>query len=115
MIDKFIFWLEGIVEDDPLLDEVKNIVFWVCANGKYKYLELRGYEQPFTISSHFFRPLEAEFFDISKLFHSDSKVFSYRLKNMIEDAFFSNILKQQYHKRKIYLWYDNTLTFLFKV
>ncbi len=114
MIDKFTFWLEGIVEDDPLLDEVKNIVFWVSTNGKYKYLELRGYEEPLTISSLFFRPLEAEFFDISKLFHSDSKVFSYRLKSMIEEAFLSGILKQQYHKRKIYLWHENSLTFLFK-
>ena len=43
MIDKFAFWLSGIVEDDPLPDEIDNILFLIKTNGSYKYTEMRGF------------------------------------------------------------------------
>lgn len=115
MIDTFIFWLNSIVEDSPIPDEVENIVFVVKENGDYRYLELRGYEETININSIFFRPLEAEFFTLTNLYHKGANVFIYKLKSMIDEAFFADGLKWQFKNRKIYLLYNDKLEYLFSI
>ena len=107
MINKLIFWLEGITEDTPLTDEIDIIVFKINVNGNYKFLELIGLEKQTNLNQMLFSPLEAQFFNIKQLFCKDENVFLYRIKNIIEEAFSSEILKQQFYKRKIYLLYKN--------
>ena len=114
MTQKLAFWLESIVEDDPLPDEVDVIVFKLNANGNYKYLELLGLENELNLNKETFRPLEAQFFDLKEILTKDERVFVYRLKTIIDEAFSSLVLKQQYKNRKIYL-YVNTFEFLFEV
>ena len=62
MVNEFIFWLEGIVEDDPLPEEVNVIIFKTNFNGEYKYIELLGYEQEVNENSLSYRTLEMQFF-----------------------------------------------------
>ena len=114
MVSRFTFWLEGIVEDDPLPTEIKNIVFDVKHNGKYKYLEMQGFEKKISPNAIFYRPLEAEFFALKELSQDGENLFEYKVKTLIDEAFFSPILKQQFAGRKIYLLNRN-LQFLFIV
>ena len=114
MIEKFVFWLCGIVEDDPLPDEIQCILFIVKSNGNYKYLEMQGYEKGVDFTKLFYRPLEAEFFDIRELVTSNKNVFEYRLKSLIDEAFSSEVLKQQFIGRKIYI-FINHLEYLFLI
>lgn len=115
MIKAFAFWLESIVEDDPLPDEVENIMFLVKENGEFKYLEFRGYEKGLNINSIFFRPLEAEFFSIMGLYHKNQKVFLNRLKLIIDEVFFNEELKIQFKNRNIYLMQEDILEYLFTI
>lgn len=114
MIAKFAFWLESIVEDDPLPDEINIIVFKINSNGKYRCIELLGLENELNLNKVTFRPLEAQFFGINSFLNKPQNVFLYAVKDMIDEAFFSPILKQQYKGRKIYL-YDKDFEFLFEV
>ena len=63
----------------------------------------------------FFRPLEAEYFNLLEFSKLGNKVFVYKVKNMIDEAFSSEDLKHQYRKRKIYLYYNNNLEYLFTI
>jgi len=114
MVNRFTFWLEGIVEDDPLPTEIKNIVFVVKHNGKYKYLEMQGYEKEISPNAIFYRPLEAEFFSLKELSLDGENLFEYKVKTLIDEAFFSPSLKQQFAGRKIY-FLNRNLQFLFIV
>lgn len=114
MISSFAFWLHGIVEDDPLPDEIKNIVFVIKQNGEYSYLELRGYET-LSINTIFYRPLEAEFFDLMGIYHMSNKVFLHRIKSMIDEAFSMEELKVQFAKRNIYLIIGDGVEYLFTI
>lgn len=115
MVKKFTFWLESIVEDDPLPDEVDIIVFKVNSNGKYKYLEMLGMEKEVNLNKETFRPLEAQFFSLKPILNSNYEVFEYRIKSLIEDSFDSKIIKQQYKNKKIYLYFNDRLQFLFEI
>ena len=114
MVKKFAFWLEGIVEDTPLPDEVDIIVFKVDSNGNYKYLQMLGFEKQIDLNKVNFRPLEAEFFNVMEFFTNNEKLFQYRIKNMIDDAFGGAAIKQQFIGRKIFL-YNKNVEFLFDV
>jgi len=114
MTDKLAFWLEGIVEDDPLPDEINIIVFKLNFNGNYKYLEVIGLENELNLNGETYRPLEAQFFSLKDIMQKKDATLIFLLKTAIDDAFSSPILKQQYKKRKIYL-YINLFEFMFEV
>lgn len=114
MVKEFAFWLESIVEDDPLADEVDVIVFKVNQNGGYYYLEMFGFEKEPNFCKESFRPLEAQHFNITKLKNINETLFEFRIKTMIDEAFNSQILKREFFKRQIFLWF-NKLEFLFLV
>ncbi len=102
------------MEDEPIPYEIKIIVFKVSKNGEYKNIEMLGFESIDLMSKVPYRPLEAQFFwchDLSKL---NEQKFIYNLGAIIEEAFTSNILKQQFKARKIYMQYES-LEFLFEV
>lgn len=114
MIKAFTFWLEGLIEDDPLPDEIDVIVFKINFNGKYKYLSLLGLEKQPNFNQVPYMPLEAQGFIINDLLKASEKVLLYKIKELIDEAFSSQVLKQQFKNRKIYLFYK-TLEFLFKI
>lgn len=115
MLEKFIFWVESIFEDDPLPDEISIIVFNTIKNGKYKYLELRGYEKPLSFNNIFFRPLEAECFYCNDLARLKDDLFKVRVKWLIEECFVSKMLKYELKNVEIYFNFDENLEFLFVV
>lgn len=112
MLQKFKFWLAGILEDDPVPDEIKFIVFKINSNGEFLYLEMLGLEE-LNLNLVCYRPLEAEFFSLKELSYKDQKVVIYRLKTLIEDAFDADISEQLAHK-KVYLYIDD-FEFMFNV
>ena len=105
MLEKFKFWVSGILEDDPLPDEIKYIIFKVCVNGKFVYLEMLGLEV-LNMNSNLYRPLEAQFFNLKQLYHPSNDVLIYRLTNLIEEMLDDKVINQQFNKRKVYLFYN---------
>lgn len=114
MVKCFAFWLESIVEDDPLPDEITTIIFKVNQKNKFAFIEMLALEGKPNISSQVFCPLEAQFFNVSKIYSSNKDVFFLRIKTLIEDAFDNKNIKIQYKNKKIYLYYNNLATFLFE-
>ncbi|MBE7075275.1 MAG: hypothetical protein E7376_04785 [Clostridiales bacterium] len=115
MVKQFTFWLEGLVEDDPLPDEIKIIVFNIRINGVYKYIELIGYEKEININSNVYYPLEAQFFSNLSLAKSSFHAFYNTVKYLIDESFSSAILKQSFKNRKIYLKFQEKAELLFNV
>lgn len=114
MVSEISFWLESIVEDDPLPDEIELILFKTNFNGEYKYLELLGYEKEINENALPFRTLEMQFFKSKDLEKLKDITFYNRCKYLIEECFESEILKHEYRGRKIYFYFKK-LEFLFVV
>lgn len=115
MVEQFVFWLLGIIEDDPLPDEVKCILFNTRINGNYKYIELKGYEKEPNINAVAFSPLEAQFFYSFTLAKMQNENFVYNAKYIINEAFSNKELKYIFKKCKIYFKYLNNINYLFTV
>ena len=99
MVEQFIFWLLGIIEDDPLPDEVECILFNTRINGNYKYIELKGYEKEPNINAVSFSPLEAQFFYSFTLAKMQNENFVYNAKYIITR------LVVKLHSAKFAVWY----------
>ena len=115
MVEKFVFWLSSIIEDDPIPSEIKNIVFNVVKNGEYKYLQLIGYEKYISNNSMCFMPLEAYYFDCKELAKLSDENFYLKSKYIIEEAFSNIILKNEFKNLNIYIKFNNKLELLFNV
>lgn len=115
MVDRFISWLEGILEDDPLPEEIDILVFNIRQNGKYKYIELIGYENHISENQIAYYPLEAQHFICNEMAKFDDEKFIFECKYLIEECFVSNILKYQLKNKKIYLKNNNKIDYLLKV
>lgn len=115
MVKQLEFWLEGIIEDDPIPEEIDILLFKVHKNGLYKYLELNGYEKEINNNSVTYYPLEAQFFNCKELAQLGDNLFYIRAKNIIEEAFSSSVLQQQLKGRKIFFQYGDRIDFLFRV
>lgn len=115
MVKQLEFWLEGIIEDDPIPDEIDIVLFKVNINGLYKYLELKGYEKEISNNTVPYNPLEAQFFNCKELASLSDKVFYIRAKNIIEEAFSSSVLQQQLKGRRVFFQYGDKIEFLFRV
>lgn len=115
MVDRLISWLEGLLEDDPIPNEIDIIVFNIRENGKYKYLELIGYEHCISENQIAYYPLEAQHFICKEIAKFDDEKFIFESKYLIEECFKSKILKFQLKNKKIYLKNNREINFLFKV
>ena len=115
MAIEFRHWLEGIFEDDPLPDEIKILLFNVCVNNVYRYVEVMGFEKEINFNSIVYYPLEAQFFWNHRLAKYNKEKFYFEIKYMIEEAFVSQNLKKELLNRKIYLKNYTEIEFLFKV
>ena len=113
MVNKFIFWLECIFEETPLPDEIKNIVFKVNFSGKYKFVELNGYELYPYENADCFRPLEAQFFNCNELAKLDDDVFIYQIKYIVEECLIDENISFILKGKKVFLYFNNNLEFLF--
>lgn len=115
MVKLFTSWLEGLVEDAPLLEEIDIVVFNTRFNGEYKYLELKGYEKYISGNAITFSPLEAQFFNCAKLSKMKEFEFCFNAKYLIEEAFSSSLLKREFNNRKIYFKYKQKIEYLFDI
>lgn len=115
MVEQFIFWLIGLVEDDPIPDEIKCILFETKINGKYKYIQLKGYEDEPNVNSLAFCPLEAQWFNNITLAKMYKDNFIYNVKYIINESISNDSLKEIFMNKKIYFKYLNNMEFLFKV
>lgn len=115
MVKRFAFWLEGIVEDDPIPVEITHILFNTKQNGKYKYIELIGYENDINENDLTYFPLEAQFFFCNELAKLKENEFEYQCKYLIEESFDNIFLKKQFKNKKIYFKFKDKIQFLFKV
>lgn len=115
MIKKLQDWIEGIFEDDAIPEEITTIVFNIVENGKFKYLELKGYEGCIDANKISFFPLEAQFFCCKDLLINEDNLFLYRIKTSIEEAFSSATLEYLLKNRKVYLKYNQNINYLFTV
>ena len=113
MVERFIFWLKAINFFEPMPDEIKCLLFVVIKNGKYAYLELRGFEKIPGENDSYYRPQEAEFFYSKELTNIDERLLIHRVKYLISEAFSDEVIKQIYRKEKVYLKYDNIIEYLF--
>ena len=115
MVNKFTFWLESIVEDDPLPDEINSILFKVDKNGGYKFIKLLGYSGVPNVNKIAYFPLEAQFFLDHTLAKQPTDKFLFNAKYIIEECFNSLILKKQFKGKKIYFQFNNVVEYLFKI
>ena len=115
MVNKFIFWIKSILEEFPMPDEIKYVVFNVKFAGKYKFLELKGYEQYPNENDNCFIPLEAQFFNCKELAKMKEKQFIYNLKYLIEECFSDEFIAFVLKGRSIFLYFNNKLELLFKI
>lgn len=105
MIEDFISWLEGIVEDDPIPYEIKHICFIYTCYDKSFSLEVGGTELKPNLNNIFdYYPLEAQFFNCKQLNSIQNKEHYIKLiKYIIDESFSSDFLRQQYKSKHIYL------------
>ena len=118
IIKNFSFWLESIVEDDPIPYEIKNICFVYTKTNSCFVLCMGGTEfKPNQNNIFDFFPLEAQFFNCFELNKiNDEKYYRHLIKTCIDQSFSSNYLKYQYYKKCIYFGeYGERLEFLFQV
>lgn len=114
MVSQMTLWIEGIVEDDPLPDEVDVILFKTKFNGNYKFLEMLGFEKCVNENAFLYRTLEMQFFKSKELASLSDAVFYNRCKYLIDEAFSSEILQYAFKGRKIFFEFKQ-LEFLFVV
>lgn len=115
MVENFKLWLEGLLEDDPVPEEIDILLFNIKSNGEYKFIELIGYENQINSNAITYYPLESQFYWNHALAKQDNKTFIFEVKYIIEEAFASLILKTQLKNKKIYLKCNNEINYLFKV
>ena len=115
MVNKFIFWLKSIFENTPLPDEIKYIVFKVNFAGKFKFVELIGYEQYPNVNANCYLPLEAQYFNCTNLAKMEENLFVYNLKNIIEECCSDNFISFNLKGKTIFLLFKNKMELIFKV
>ena len=115
MIEKFRFWLYSIVEQTPIPDEIENILFTLTIDEHGSFLKMEGFEKEINLNILCFRPLEAEFFAMGGYKHKNKDVIIYNVKEIIDESFSDNFLKEQFKKRKIYFMCNQKLEYLFKI
>ena len=120
MITEFQFWLESIVEDDPIPYEIKNICFVYEKHNNAFVLSMGGCElKPNNNNIFDYYPLEAQFY-FDKSFNNikieKEDYYKQIVKAVIDESFSSDYLKSQYNNRNIYFGeYGQTLEFLFTI
>lgn len=104
--NEFIFWLYGLIEDDPIPYEIKSLVFFVNKNNEIGFSGAEEKEIN-KIDYYFYFPLESQFFYCPKI---------YKKKNVLE------ILKKMLEKLKLdsyfckfNLYYGNLFSFAKKI
>lgn len=118
IIEQFIFWLESIVEDDPIPYEIQYVSFVYTKINSSFVLCVGGNEfKPNTNNIYDYFPLEAQYFNCPNLNSiKDELYYANLIKTCIDESFSSCILKQQFKNKLIYFGeYGKNLKFLFKV
>lgn len=105
MIKSFSFWLESIVEDDPIPYEINHIIFMYEENNKSFSLCVGGTEFKPNYNNMFdYFPLEAQFLCLKQLNEiSDEMYYKKLIMFYIDESFSSQYLKEQFLNKKIYL------------
>ncbi len=103
MTDELIFWLEEIVDDDPLPYEIKHITFlYTKQNGCFE-LCMGGTEQKPNPNNMFdYFPLEAQYFDLKDFAIFNEQYFVKLMCYFISEAFSSDYLKIQFKAKRIH-------------
>ena len=114
MVKKFIFWLNSIFEASPLPDEIKYIVFKVNFAGKFKFVEMFGYELFPNENLDCFRHLEAQYFNCTELAKMEDNKFLFNLKYLIEECLSDEVISFILKGKSIFLYFNNKLELLFK-
>lgn len=101
MKNEIAYWLKQIVEDDPVPDEIKYIVF-ILNN---RTLSVGGYEiLPQNVYQPEFYPLEAQYVFYNNLYNiSDEKTRLEALCIEIDEAFYDIEIKLALKNKKIYV------------
>ena len=104
MISDFTHWLEGIVEDDPVPYEVKNICFVYTQTNNCFSLFMGGTENYPTLNNMFdYFPLEAQYYNFNELYKiKDLHHFTKMCKYLIDECFSSVVLKTQFAQKRIF-------------
>lgn len=116
MIEELIFWVTGIVEDNPIPYEVKHIVFCYTLTNNCFIVFMGGCEQkPLQENMFDYFPLEAQYFDSKQLYSiKDESYFVKLFPKVIDEAFSDEFLTSQFNDKKIYFSkYGNLPKYLF--
>ena len=97
--NEFIFWLNGLIEDDPIPFEIKSLVFFVNKNYEIGF---SGSEEEYVkiVDFYFYFPLEGEYFYCKDLYEyiyskKDRKKTSlWVLKNLLNRLKYDNYFKK---------------------
>lgn len=87
---EFIFWLRGIIEDDPIPYEIKSLVFFINKNYEIGFSGAEE-ENIKTIYLNFYFPLEAEYFFSVELY---DHIFSNKNKKETSLNILESLLKK---------------------
>lgn len=98
--EKLLYWIESILEDDPLPDEIKFVYFCIVMDKSSFHLEMRGSELKNTKYFEYW-PLEAQYFfyDYPKDVNAFKEELILSIKNL-----------PIFEDRKIYLLFAGKLT-----
>ena len=77
---EFVFWLKGIIEDDPIPYEIKSLVFFINKNYEIGFSGSEEENIKF-IDLYFYFPLESEYF-----FSKNCYFFIYSKENKDESS-----------------------------
>jgi hypothetical protein len=118
MIQQLRTWLLGIIEDDPIPYEIKNICFVYSKYNGCFILSMGGTEnKPYLNNLFDYYPLESQVFYCKSIMNiKDKDYYENLVKYMIDESFASFELKSNFMNRHIYFGeYGKNLEFLFVV
>ena len=98
-ITKFISWISGIFEDDPLPYEINQIYFCLCKDNNSNFICFGGNELPLKIALNFeYFPLEAQFFQFV-----DNNFSLFDLRILIEKSLKKHSFSSYFRKKQIFI------------
>lgn len=110
MLQEFIDWIVGLIEDDPIPYEIEYLIFCLDKSNDFEHIMFAGNEKLEKCFLNFeYFPLEAQFFNVYK-FKKNFSLFD--LRKLIENALhFKNFKKIVENKKIIYGIYGENVIY----
>lgn len=100
LFNKFIFWLEGLIQDDPIPFEINSLVFFINSHFEIGFsgTEKQNVQK---IDHEMFFPLEAEFFYCPNLTKKFEEISEKVRLNMVKTSNHENKIIKTIKRKKL--------------